>query len=424
MTYDNAFTQLRSSLDRSLPLVSADVAHSILAKARTQPSAKLAQSTSWWLLDAGFVAAMLCIYLLLGGEPQTATVVSSTAPMPSTPSVVLPHGRTSEAATTSTAPLSKPGFANVITGSMAPAAGEPSIGTVAVRQTALHVIETKIDLPYISQPIVVTREALQRLGISISNDTVSFITRQPLKDLNFAQRMLGVFFGVMPWQDHVFTRMELTRNGVSAGPLHDGDEWRGGPEPIFSASYTNGKFASAVWGSSNDLDDSFLPASDRTMQSELSEADIARRIEKLVPVVIDLSDAKQDRKVVLWFERTAEFVLATSQTSRVDASSAPVISVPDVTMTSISSVLSSVLLRPNPTSGQDAMLLYELESNTTVTVSVYDVLGQQLWRSEATVAASGNHITHLPAAVFEEGIYTVVIQAGGETRSVRWLIRR
>ena len=80
--------------------------------------------------------------------------------------------------------------------------------------------------------------------------------------------------------------------------------------------------------------------------------------------------------------------------------------------------------RPNPTRG-DATVAFRIASEQTVTVRVFNAIGQQVAvLADNKAFAAGEHALRFDGARLAAGVYVVRIEAGVEVATVRLVIAR
>jgi len=89
-------------------------------------------------------------------------------------------------------------------------------------------------------------------------------------------------------------------------------------------------------------------------------------------------------------------------------------------------LLSNFLIYPNPASGQ-LMIVYELESETPVTMEAYDLYGRKVASLIQGVQSSGTrtftwNLTSALGQRLNSGIYTITLKAGAESLTKKVVI--
>jgi len=82
----------------------------------------------------------------------------------------------------------------------------------------------------------------------------------------------------------------------------------------------------------------------------------------------------------------------------------------------------ALVLQPNP-AGDFSQLRFELKENTTVSVTVTNLMGQSVMNVQSQKSAAGFHTITLNTAELASGIYLVNVIAGNKTSSAKLIVR-
>jgi hypothetical protein len=77
---------------------------------------------------------------------------------------------------------------------------------------------------------------------------------------------------------------------------------------------------------------------------------------------------------------------------------------------------------PNPAT-ETAQINYELNSNTTVTITVFDVSGKLVTSMDKGEQTQGRHFTSLKTAEMAKGFYTVKVQTANGMSVTKLIVK-
>jgi hypothetical protein len=87
----------------------------------------------------------------------------------------------------------------------------------------------------------------------------------------------------------------------------------------------------------------------------------------------------------------------------------------------LSTFSSDITLYPNPT-GDATTLSFELDKNETVTVSIIDNQGKEVYASEIKDLSIGNHKINLITSIFNAGVYVIQIATSNKVARIKAVI--
>jgi hypothetical protein len=87
-------------------------------------------------------------------------------------------------------------------------------------------------------------------------------------------------------------------------------------------------------------------------------------------------------------------------------------------------ILAENAIAPNPVSTSTVRLTYALTRESSVTLSLYDALGNQVFTSDEGLQAIGNHSTTMNVASLPNGTYTARIFASNSVSTTRFVVLR
>jgi hypothetical protein len=83
----------------------------------------------------------------------------------------------------------------------------------------------------------------------------------------------------------------------------------------------------------------------------------------------------------------------------------------------------NISLYPNPSKdGKSTIVLDRIPTNSIVQVSVCDILGKQVVADYNAVSNGSIMKLDLQSTALPTGIYLVKVNAGGETKMIRWVV--
>lgn len=444
-TIDDYFAAARTSEEK--PLVAPETVPALLAeKDRPRVPATPAKKPVPWLapvLGLGLTAAVVAVFMLLPDmENEPVSVARRDAPTQREqqdmaasqplPDAALSSPGASDAAET----MSEPASASAPTATEQPSAMKESSG----KPEALSV--SAVPPGTIAGPalMMLDTEQLTALGITVRNGKASYTsTTAPnlpeiARRLHIpAEKLLQLIRDKAINLDAYTTPMQVVIRtdgiGTPARELADTPPLTVAPRIV--SVYASGRLMATTWQKQDDA----LVEQLRTSYTELQDVRADSSLNSLVPVYFRIEDPRnayfREADVILWYEASPELVrkLPEPYRSRLLGELAPVDDTHhqpgdrflDTWRTASGAVLSSSLY-PNPVSGSQTTLRFNLSETRKITVAVHDIFGRRVTPLQQSTLSGEQTMSITLPALLENGMYLVVLTTDRNEQVVQRLL--